>query len=105
MYRLLNTVVGIGPVLALVIALEIGDIGRFCSAGDFASYCRLVDSKKTSNHKKKGEGNRKNGNPYLAWAFMEAAQFALRYLPEAKRFYERKRRQPLLPTCVRHRPL
>lgn len=60
---------------------------------DFASYCRLVDSKKTSNNKKKGEGNRKNGNPYLAWAFMEAAQFALRYLPAAKRFYERKRRQ------------
>lgn len=93
MYRLLNTVVGIGPVLALVIALEIGDISRFRSAGDFASYCRLVDSKRTSNNKKKGEGNRKNGNPYLAWAFMEAAQFALRYLPQAKRFYERKRRQ------------
>lgn len=93
MHRLLTTVVGIGPVLALVIALEIGDIGRFPSAGDFASYCRLVDSEKTSNNKKKGEANRKNGNPYLAWAFMEAAQFALRYLPEAKRFYERKRRQ------------
>lgn len=93
MYRLLNTVVGIGPVLAWVIALEIGDIRRFPSAGDFASYCRLVDSQKTSNDKKKGAGNRKNGNPYLAWAFMEAAQFALRYLPEAKRFYERKRRQ------------
>ena len=93
MYRLLNTVVGIGPVLALVIALEVGDISRFPTAGDFASYCRLVDNKRTSNNKKKGEGNRKNGNPYLAWAFMEAAQFALRYLPEAKRFYERKRRQ------------
>ena len=93
MHRLLSTVVGIGSVLALVIALEIGDIGRFPNAGDFASYCRLVDSRKTSNNKKKGEGNRKNGNPYLAWAFMEAAQFALRYLPEAKRFYERKRRQ------------
>jgi transposase len=52
MYRLLNTVVGIGPVLALVIALEIGDINRFRSAGDFASYCRLVDSKRTSNSKK-----------------------------------------------------
>ena len=92
--------------LALVIALEIGDIGRFPSAGDFASYCRLVDSKKTSNHKKKGEGNRKNGNPYLAWAFMEAAQFALRYLPEAKRFYERKRRQRhmlLAKTALAHK--
>jgi transposase len=66
MFRLLNTVVGIGPVLAIVIALEIGDISRFPSGGDFVSYCRLVDSKKTSNNKKKGEGNRKNDNPYLA---------------------------------------
>jgi transposase len=44
-----------------------------------------------SNGKKKGEGNRKNGNRYLAWAFVEAAHFALRYNAAAKRFYERKK--------------
>lgn len=92
-FELLTSVDGIGPILALTILLEIGDIDRFRSPGKFASYCRLVDSQKLSNAKKKGEANRKNGNPYLAWAFMEAAHFALRYLPEAKRFYERKRRQ------------
>ena len=43
--------------------------------------------------KEKGEANRKCGNRYLAWAFMEAAHFAIRNLPAAKRFYERKRRQ------------
>jgi transposase len=32
----------------------------------------------------------KNGNPYLAWAYMEAAQFALRFQPEAQRFYQRQ---------------
>ena len=32
-----------------------------------------------SNNKKKSEGNTKNGNKYLAWAFVEAANFALRY--------------------------
>jgi hypothetical protein len=37
-----------------------------------------------SNGKKKGKGNRKNGNVYLAWAFMEAAHFAIRYEPKAK---------------------
>jgi hypothetical protein len=31
-----------------------------------------------SNGRKKGEGNAKNGNKYLAWAFIEAANFALR---------------------------
>ena len=40
----------------------------------------------------KGEGNTKNGNRYLAWAFVEAANFAIRTCPEARRFYERKKR-------------
>ena len=44
-----------------------------------------------SNGKKKGEGNRKNGNQYLSWAFVEAAHFALRYSEPAKHYYERKR--------------
>ena len=39
----------------------------------------------TSNGKKKGEGNVRNGNQHLAWAFIEAANFARRYCPEAKR--------------------
>jgi transposase len=41
--------------------------------------------------KKKGEGNTNNGNPYLSWAFVEAANFAQRYCAEARRFYERRR--------------
>ena len=55
------------------------------------SYARCVDSVRTSNRKKKGEGNVKNGNNYLAWAFVEAANFAVRLCPEAKRFYEPKK--------------
>ncbi len=43
-----------------------------------------------SNSKKKGEGNRKNGNRYLAWAYVEAANFAQRYDPSIRRFYQRK---------------
>lgn len=92
-YELLQTVAGIGPVLAWTILLEVGDIQRFASVGDFASYCRCVRSERLSNGKKKGAANHKNGNPYLAWAFLEAAHFAIRYLPAAKRFYERKARQ------------
>ncbi len=90
-FRSLLSVSGIGPILALTIMLEVGDIRRFPSVGQFASYCRCVESKRMSNGKKKGEANRKCGNPYLAWAFHEAAHFAVRYLPQAKRFYERKR--------------
>lgn len=89
-FKLLLTVVGIGKILALTIMLETGDIGRFAKVGNFASYCRCVDSKRTSNGKKKGEGNVKNGNKYLAWAFIEAANFARRYSPRINRFYQRK---------------
>jgi transposase len=89
-FKLLTTVPGIGEVLCTVIMLEIGTIERFAQVGNFASYARCVDSKRLSNGKKKGAGNVKNGNRYLAWAFVEAAHFARRYCPEAKRFYERK---------------
>ena len=90
-FGLLKTAPGIGETLATTIMLETGAVSRFARVGNFSSYCRCVDSERISNGKKKGEGNVKNGNAYLAWAFVEAAQFARRFCPEAKRFYERKR--------------
>ena len=90
-YHLLKTVPGIGETLATTIMLETGSIGRFAQVGNFSSYCRCVDSLRESNGKKKGEGNTKNGNKYLAWAFVEAANFAMRYCPQAKSFYDRKK--------------
>lgn len=92
-YRGLQTVDGIGKVLALTIALETGDIGRFARVGQFASYCRCVGSQWVSNGKTKGRGNTKNGNPFLAWAFIEAANFAIRYNATIKRYFERKQRR------------
>jgi transposase len=89
-YAQLLTVQGIGTILAQTITLETGAISRFPTVGHYASYCRCVDSTKLSNGKRKGTGNVKNGNRYLAWAYMEAAQFAIRFQPEAQRFYQRK---------------
>ena len=90
-YHLLKTVPGIGDVLATTIMLETGTINRFTQVGNFSSYCRCVDSLRESNGKRKGEGNTRNGNKYLAWAFVEAANFALRCCPQAKSFYDRKK--------------
>lgn len=87
----LKTVPGIGVILGLTIWLEVGEIGRFASPGNFASYCRCVSSTRISNGKQKGKGNSKNGNRYLAWAFVEAANYAVRYCKEAKAFYQRKK--------------
>jgi transposase len=90
-YRYLLSVSGIGKILALTIMLETGEIRRFPSVGDFASYCRCVKSEKMSNGKRKGSGNTKNGNKYLSWAFVEAANFAIRFEPLIARFYQRKK--------------
>jgi transposase len=90
-FKVLTTTPGIGEILATTIMLETGTVERFAGVGNFSSYARCVDSKRVSNGKKKGHGNVKNGNRYLAWAFIEAAHFASRYCPEAKRFYERKK--------------
>ena len=89
-YKGLLTVSGIGMVLALTIMLETGQIGRFGQVGNYASYCRCVGSTRISNNKRKGSGNKKNGNKYLAWAFVEAANFAIRYDRKINRYYQRK---------------
>lgn len=89
-YKKLLTVPGIGKILALTIMLETGELSRFKQVGNYSSYCRLVDSERKSNGKKKGENNRRNGNKYLCWAYIEAANFAIRNSEEIKRYYQRK---------------
>ena len=89
-FKLVRTVWGIGEILGLTIMYEAGDMGRFAEPGNFASYSRCVDAKHLSNEKKKHDNNAKNGNKYLAWAFVEAAHFAVRFYPEAKRFHDKK---------------
>ena len=76
--------------LGLTIMLETGDISRFDKVGQYASYCRCVNGGRYSNGKKKGKANTKNGNKYLAWAFAEAANFAIRYNDTVKKYYQRK---------------
>ena len=99
-YQRVQELPGIGKILGLTIALETGDAKRFAEAGNFASYCRCVKSLRQSNGKKKGENNRKCGNKYLAWAFVEAAHFACRYDDQCRRFYDRKTQQtnPIIAT-------
>lgn len=86
----LLTLPGVGDILGLTIMLEVGDIGRFAEVGNYSSYCRCVRSTRISAGKSKGEGNRKNGNKYLSWAYVEAANFAIRYYPVVQRYYQRK---------------
>lgn len=90
LFVLLKSIPGIGSILAMTILLETGDIKRFKSVGNYSSYCRCVESKRVSNEKKKGVNNRKNGNAYLCWAFIEASNHAINSYPEIKKYYQRK---------------
>ena len=80
-YALLQTVPGIGENLGLTILHEIGGIERFPTVKDFLSYCRLVKGTVASAGKIKGLRGAKLGNPYLRWAFGEAAVIGKRDHP------------------------
>ena len=86
----LLTIPGIGRILAMTITMEVGDVKRFKTDGDFASYCRMVDARRLSNGKCKAENNQKCGNKYLAWTLVEAANFSRRYDEQCRRWYDRK---------------
>lgn len=89
-YDIITSVTGIGPMIGQSILLETGPVERFGSVNDYASYARCVPSRRVSNGRQKGEGNRKNGNKYLGYAFLEAAHYAAIWEPRIKRYYQRK---------------
>jgi transposase len=89
-YTYLTTMPGVGSILSFTIMLETGPISRFAAAGNYASYCRKVPTRWTSNGKSKGSGNKKNGNKYLAWAFSEAAELSRRFDPAIRAWFDRK---------------
>jgi transposase len=93
-YQLLQTVPGIGKVLALVFLYEIHDVRRFAGVGQFVSYSRLVRCSHESAGKKTVPTRKKKiGNAHLRWAFGEAACLLLREVPAAKAYLARKEKQ------------
>jgi transposase len=85
-YQRLQTIPGVGTVLALVLHYEMHDVDRFPDVRNFVSYCRLVRPKHESNGKATAATKKKKiGSAPLRWALGEAACLMLRELPEAKR--------------------
>src|SRR5256712_7100130 len=83
----LQSVPGIGQILALVILYEIQDIARFPRVQDFGPYCRLVKCAKESGGKRLGTSGKKIGNVHLRWAFAEAAVLFLRQNQPGKEYF------------------
>src|SRR5262245_15457772 len=89
----LQSVPGIGQILALVILYEIQDITRFPRVQDFVSYSRLVKCAKESGGKRYGLSGKKIGNPQLKWAFSEAATLFLRQNQLGKAYFAKLERK------------
>jgi transposase len=89
--ELLQTIPGVGPILALTLLYELHDIERFSRVQDFLSYARLVKSQKASAGKVLGTSGNKIGNAHLKWAFSEAAVCFLQKNPRGQRLLKRIR--------------
>lgn len=71
--KLLMTIPGVGPILAVVIALEIGQVERFPGSQNLASYAGTVPRIKSSGGRTRYGKVRSDVNRYLKWALIEAA--------------------------------
>ena len=89
-YHRLQTIPGVGKLLALILLYEMHQVQRFASAGQFLSYARLVRCVHESAGKKLGTGGRKIGNAHLRWAFAEAACLLVQHSERAKRWKQRQ---------------
>jgi transposase len=87
----LQTIPGVGRILALTLLYELHDIRRFPRVGDFLSYARLVKSQKASAGKVMGTSGAKIGNAHLKWAYSEAAVLFLQKNPPGQRLINRLR--------------
>jgi len=92
-YHRLQTIPGVGKVLALVLLYEIHDVKRFAGVGQFLSYCRLVRCAHESAGKVIGSGGHKIGNAHLRWAFGEAACLFLRASERAKAWKQKQQKK------------
>jgi transposase len=90
----LLTLPGVGLTLAVVIALEVGDVTRFATAEKLAGYAGTTPRVHASGGKIRFGPSRPDVNRYLTWAFVEAANaicLTRRHTPDrhVSRLYER----------------
>lgn len=88
-YQLLQTIPGVGDILALIILYETHDISRFNTVQRYSSYCGVVKCERTSAGKRIGAKNNKIRNPYLKWAYGDIILTAQVIDPQIAKLYER----------------
>jgi transposase len=71
--ELIDTLPGVGRLLAVIIWLEVGDVNRSASAGKLASYAGTTPRLWQSGSRCRNGPTRPDVNRYLKWAYVEAA--------------------------------
>ncbi|MGI8958330.1 MAG: transposase [Bryobacteraceae bacterium] len=89
----LMTIPGVGPVVALTWALEMGEIHRFSSVKHAVSYCGLGGAEVSSAGKQQRTPISKQRNQHLQTVLIEAAKLAPQYHPELALVYEREKQR------------
>ncbi len=93
-YRHLRTLPGVGPIIALMIIAESGDLRRFPHYRQYLSYCGFNLSAAQSGQSHSGYRLSKRGNVRLRYAYWLAATCAIRMRENSFRYkYERYIRQ------------
>ena len=87
--RLLMTVPGVGYYTALLIKAETGDVSRFKSGRHYCSFIGVVPSTRSSGGVTRHGGITREGNPWLRWAYFEAAMTHVKYDTAISRSYHR----------------
>jgi transposase len=85
----LDAVTGIGPVLALTIRAEVGDIARFARGAELASYAGVVPRVDASADRYRSGRITREGSPWLRWALVEAALHTTRRMDQTGRWARR----------------
>jgi transposase len=109
--EILQTLPGVGFILAVVILLEVGDMSRFPDAPRFAAYSGTTPRVSSSGGKTRYGQLRPDVNRYLKWAFIEAGnaiclQHRRRPYRHVSRLYlrirQRKGHQKAVGAVARH---
>lgn len=87
-YAYLMTIPGIGPTTAALLICELGNLNRFPSLNELASYCGLVPDMRCSAESIKILGLSIRGNKRLRTALIESAWISQRYDPHLKQVYQ-----------------
>ena len=101
---LLDTIPGVGALLGLTLASEIGDVARFGSPRKLVGYAGLAPKISQSGDRSRTGALSKAGSRTLRWAAVEAAQHAWRPdQPLAPALHRRRQARRQEPRQVRRR--